>query len=77
MPSPFLPTLYSPDSSLISSLVLDGPVVVTFNTEVVTTTGPSKTREEIREESGEYKVGRKGEGIGYTKIGGNNTQIEG
>jgi len=42
---------------------------VSFNTEVVTTTGPSKTREEIRKESGEYKVGREGDGIGYDGIG--------
>ena len=38
---------------------------VVFNTEIVTTTGPSKTREEIREETGEYKVGRDGTGIGF------------
>ena len=46
---------------------------VTFNTEVVTTTGPSKTREEIREETGEYKVGRNGEGTGYDEIDDENT----
>ena len=30
---------------------------VVFNTEIVTTSGPSKTRDEVREESGEYRVG--------------------
>ena len=42
---------------------------VVFNTEIITTSGPAKTREEVREESGEYKVGRNGEGIGYEGIG--------
>ena len=42
---------------------------VVFNTEIITTSGPAKTREEVRKESGEYKVGRNGEGIGYEGIG--------
>ena len=45
---------------------------VVFNTEIVTTTEPSKTREEIRKESGEYKVGRQGDGIGFDEINEDN-----
>ena len=35
----------------------------------MTTSGKTVTREEVRKESGEYKVGRNGEGIGYEGIG--------
>ena len=45
---------------------------VIFNTEVITTTGPSKTREEVRKESGEYRVGRQGGGIGFNEINEDN-----
>ena len=38
---------------------------VTFKTEVVSTEGPTKTREEIRKEAGEYKTGRGGTGVGF------------
>ena len=38
---------------------------VIFNTEIINTAGPSKTREEVRKEAGEYKVGRDGTGIGF------------
>tara|TARA_R110001606_G_scaffold5920_3_gene26954 strand:+ start:51 stop:1076 length:1026 start_codon:yes stop_codon:yes gene_type:complete len=38
---------------------------VSFKTEVVTTAGPTKTREEVRKEAGEYKTGRGGTGIGF------------
>ena len=47
---------------------------VVFNTEIVTTSGPVKTREEIRKETGEYRVGNtdtdgiSGDGIGNTGI---------
>jgi hypothetical protein len=46
---------------------------VVFNTEIITTSGPSKTREEVRKESGEYKVGRDGDGIGYQNSLGDDT----
>ena len=47
---------------------------VTFGTEVVTTFDSDvKTREEIRKESGEYKVGRKGTGVGYDEINEDNS----
>ena len=46
---------------------------VTFKTEVVTTTGPSKTREEVRKESGEYKTGRGGTGVGFDNMDDDNT----
>jgi hypothetical protein len=42
---------------------------VVFNTETTTTFTPSKSRDTIREEAGEYKVGREGEGIGFGGIG--------
>ena len=46
---------------------------VTFNTEIVSTTGPSKTREEIRKESGEYRSGnRSNNGVGFGEINDNN-----
>ena len=45
---------------------------VTFGAEVVTTFDPSKGRKEIREEAGEYKVGRKGKGIGFNNINEDN-----
>jgi len=47
---------------------------VVFNTEVVTTSGPIKTREEIREEIKEYRVGKTntggigGDGVGNSGI---------
>ena len=46
---------------------------VTFNTEVITTTGPTKTREEVRKESGEYKTGRGGTGVGFDNQDDDNT----
>jgi hypothetical protein len=46
---------------------------VIFNTEIINTAGPSKTREEVRKEAGEYKVGRKGGGAGYDGIDDDNT----
>ena len=46
---------------------------VTFKTEEVTTTGPSKTREEVRREAGEYKVGRDGDGVGFDINNDDNT----
>ena len=43
---------------------------VVFNTEVVTTSGPIKTREEIREEIKEYRVGKTNtDGIGGDGVG--------
>ena len=42
---------------------------VVFNTEIETTGGRIKTREEIREEAGEYKTGGAGAGIGFDEIG--------
>ena len=48
---------------------------VVFNTEIVTTTGPSKSREEIRKESGEYKTGRQNNnGISFGEVGDNEIQ---
>ena len=46
---------------------------VTFKTEIVTTTGPTKTREEIRKEAGDYKVGRGGTGTGFDNMDDDNT----
>jgi len=46
---------------------------VTFKTEVVTTTGPTKTREEVRKEAGEYKTGRGGTGVGFDDNNDDNT----
>ena len=46
---------------------------VSFKTEVVTTTGPVKTREEIRKEAGEYKTGRGGTGTGFDNMDDDNT----
>jgi hypothetical protein len=46
---------------------------VKFNTEVVTSFDPSKTREEIRKEAGEYKVGRGGDGVGFDNNNEDNT----
>ena len=45
---------------------------VTFGTEIVTTFDPSKTREEIREESTLHKQGRKGSGVGFGEINEDN-----
>ena len=43
---------------------------VVFNTEIVTTSGPAKTREEIRRETGEYRVGNIDiDGVGGNSIG--------
>ena len=47
---------------------------IVFDTEIITTSGPSKTREEIRGETGEYRVGgistpRTTGGIGTSGIG--------
>jgi hypothetical protein len=43
---------------------------VVFNTEIVTTLGPVKTREEIRKETGEYRVGKiNTDGISGDSIG--------
>ena len=44
---------------------------VVFDTEIVTTSGPVKTREEIRNETGEYRVGgtNLSNGIGGNSIG--------
>ena len=48
---------------------------VVFNTEIVTTTGPSKSREEVRKESGEYKTGRQNNnGISFGEVGDNEIQ---
>ena len=46
---------------------------VKFETEYVTSFDEPKTREEVRKETGEYKVGRKGEGIGYDNNNDDNT----
>ena len=46
---------------------------VVFNTEIVTTSGPSKTREEIREEQDNYRVGRKSGGVGFDEINEDNS----
>ena len=46
---------------------------VVFNTEIVTTSSPSKTREEIRKEEGIQRIGRKRtDGVGSSDIGENN-----
>jgi len=46
---------------------------VVFNTEVITTSSPSKTREEVRKEEGIQKIGNKrNNGLGSNTIGGNN-----
>jgi hypothetical protein len=42
---------------------------VVFNTETVSSFQPTKSRDQIREEAGEYQVGRGGEGIGYDRVG--------
>ena len=44
---------------------------VVFNTEIVTTSGPAKTREEIRRETGEYRVGEAdfSNGVGGNSVG--------
>ena len=46
---------------------------IDFKAEVVTTFDPSKTREEIRKEAGEYNVGRGGEGVGFDVNNDDNT----
>ena len=46
---------------------------VAFNAEIVTTEGPDKTRDEIRKEAGEYKVGRGGDGVGFDNNNDDNT----
>ena len=46
---------------------------VVFNTEIFTTTGPSKTRDEVREEAGEYKVG--GQPEIFRKEGNNDDSV--
>lgn len=46
---------------------------VVFNTEIVTTSSPSKTREEIRKEEGIQRIGRKRQdNLGSSEIGENN-----
>ena len=54
---------------------------VVFKNEVITTSGPSKTREEVREDAGEYLVGKTFDdgseenngagnaGVGYGSVG--------
>ena len=46
---------------------------VTFGTEVVTTFDPVKSRDQIRKEAGEYKVGRDADGIGFDNNNDDNT----
>ena len=46
---------------------------VTFKTEVISTEGPTKTREDVRKETGEYKTGREGTGIGFDNNNDDNT----
>ena len=45
---------------------------VTFGTEFVSTFEPAKTREEIREATGEQNIQQIGTGVGYQKIGATN-----
>ena len=46
---------------------------VVFNTEIITTSSPSKTREEIRKEEGIQRIGRKRQdNLGSSEIGENN-----
>ena len=46
---------------------------VTFGAEIVTSFDPVKTRDEIRKEAGEYKVGRDGDGVGFDNNNDDNT----
>tara|TARA_Y100000593_G_scaffold80614_1_gene150526 strand:+ start:678 stop:1706 length:1029 start_codon:yes stop_codon:yes gene_type:complete len=46
---------------------------VKFETEYVTSFDEPKTREEVRKETGEYKVGRSGEGVSYDNSNDDNT----
>ena len=46
---------------------------VTFGTEVVTTFDPVKSRDQIRKEAGEYKVGRDADGVGFDNNNDDNT----
>lgn len=45
---------------------------VVFNTETVASFQPTKSRDQIREEAGEYQVSRGGEGVGFDSVGNNN-----
>ena len=51
---------------------IDTDKIREFNAEIVGTFDPVKTREQIREESGEQNIQQKITGVGYQSLGQNN-----